>query len=237
MTTAIAAHGTPAIRPADMAEAASLAPQAWFPALSRQFAQGVADGARNPVPAFYRGNDGQYYAIHFFTYSALAAVPFKLFKAIGISPFKCFQLVNLAFVFLLGVACLRLFDSATRAALAVALFLLSGGLLYFNWSSPEIMSAAGLLCALIFFITEAPLIAGAIAGIAAMQNPPIVLFIVFAPLLKLCWRLRAGNPGAIPQACYCERGTCWPSRWPAACSSYRCCSTFGSSTYRARSPP
>jgi hypothetical protein len=47
------------------------------------------------------------------------------------------------------------------------------------------MSAAGLLAGLIFYVTGMPVLGGVLAGLGAMQNPPIVFFFAFAPLLRL----------------------------------------------------
>ena len=185
MTVAIATHGTPDIRPDDVFVVTALAPEPQFAERFARLAKGLAVHAENPVDAFYRAHDGATYSFHFFAYSALAAVPYRVLKALGVAPFKCFQLVNLGFAFIAGLCCLRLFGSAGRAALGVALFFLCGGALYWNWCSPELMSAAGLLSGLILFVTGAPLRAGLLVSVAAMQNPSIVLATAFAPLLTL----------------------------------------------------
>ena len=67
----------------------------------------------------------------------LAAIPFKLLQLAGLPPYKCFQIVNLGFIFILGLALFRLFGCARRAMFGVGLFMLCGGVLYWNWCSPE----------------------------------------------------------------------------------------------------
>jgi hypothetical protein len=189
-TVALANHAGPDIRLSDVAAARPLLPQ--FGALD-PLADGMRAGAQVPLPGFYRGGDGGYYAIHFFAYPALAAVPFKLLQSLGLNPFRCFQAVNLGFVFVLGMALLRLFGTPQRAALGVLAYLLCGGMLYLQWSSPESMSATALLAGLVLFCTGAPLAGGVLAGLAAMHNPPIVFFCAFAPVLLLCVQDQPGR--------------------------------------------
>jgi hypothetical protein len=184
MTIAFASHGTPAIRLPDIHEARRLNPEPAFSALYQQLEDGIRKNAANPAPAFYRGNDAHYYSIHFFAYSAIAAIPYAAFQALGIPPFKCYQFVNLAFIFILGLVAFDFFRSHTRAAAAIALFFLCGGLLYWDWCSPEAMTAASLLAGLMLYLNGSPIAGGVLAGLASMQNPPLVFFAGFAPLLK-----------------------------------------------------
>jgi hypothetical protein len=64
------------------------------------------------------------------------------------------------------------------------LYLVCGGMLYWQWSSPETFSATGLLAGLLLFCTGAPVAGGLLAGLGATQNPPLILFCAFAPLLR-----------------------------------------------------
>jgi hypothetical protein len=184
MTIAFASHGTPDIRLSDIQEARRLNLEPEFSAAYQQLEDGVRKNAANPAPAFYRGNDAGYYSIHFFAYSAIAAIPYAAFEALGIPPYKCYQFVNLAFIFILGLVAFDFFRSPTRAAAAIAVFFLCGGLLYWNWSSPEAMTAASLLAGLMLYLNGSPIAGGMLAGLASMQNPPLVFFAGFAPLLK-----------------------------------------------------
>src|SRR5690349_2184662 len=95
MTIALAGHGTPDIRPSDVDAGALLSPELGFVAVHEQLRARMRQGASHPFPGFVRGRDGGYYAIHFFAYPALAAIPFKLIEAVGGQPFKAFQIVNL----------------------------------------------------------------------------------------------------------------------------------------------
>lgn len=188
LTVALASHGTPQITAPDIVRARQLAPAlgGGLDALSR----GMDTGSVVPRPGFYRSRDGAVRAIHFFGYSALAAVPWRLLESAGLSPLRCFQVVNLAAVFLLGACLLRLFGDARKAAFGVALFMLSGGALYWNWTGPECLTAAALLSSMILFVADAPIAAGVLAGIASLQNPSVGAFCAFAPLLRVAaqWR-------------------------------------------------
>jgi hypothetical protein len=193
MTIAVASHGTPDIRLSDIQKAKRLNPEPVF----HSFYQGLEDGVRAhadaPAVAFYRSKDERYYAIHFFAYSAIAAVPFAVFEAVGIPPFKCYQFVNLAFIYLLGMTCFAFFGSIRRATAALGLFFLCGGALYWNWSSAEAMSAASLLAGLMLYLGNAPLLGAALVGLASMQNPPLVLFAGFAPVLQFLYLRNKGS--------------------------------------------
>jgi hypothetical protein len=189
-TVAIADHGSADIRLEDIARAHQLAPQ--MSGVFQLLEDDMRAGKQDVYAAFVRGRGGNVYSVHFFGYPALAALPFKLFEKIGVPPFKAFQVVNYAAVFVLGLALLRFFGSARRAAFGLLLFLLCGGALYLNWTSPECVTAACLLSGLLFYLSGAPLAAGLLAGLAGQQNPTIVFFFGFAPLLKLYLEWRAG---------------------------------------------
>lgn len=190
-TIALAAHGTPDIRLADVERGKALLPQ-----LAEPFGlleRGMRAGEPKLYAAFVRGREDKVYSVHFFGYPALAALPFKVLDRLGVAaPFKAFQLVNLGAVFILGLALRRFFGSGARALAGVALFLLCGGALYLNWTSPECLSAALLLAGLLLFAGEAPLAGALLAGLAAQQNPTIVFFFGFAPLLLLVLRYQSG---------------------------------------------
>ena len=191
-TVAIARHGTPDIRLDDIAAVRKLVPQlGWaFDPLEQDMRAGV----KNVYPAFARGRYGDVFPIHFFGYPALAALPLRVFETVGIAPLKAFQAANYAAIFVLGLALLRFFRSAVSAALGVLLFLGCGGMLYMNQTSPECVGAASLLAGLLFWLGGSPVAGGIVAGLAAQQNPTIMMFFAFAPLLKLCadWRRGAG---------------------------------------------
>jgi hypothetical protein len=193
-TIAFANHGTPDIRLADIAQARQMLPGLAVP--YDLLEAGMRDNSEQLYAAFTRGREGKVYAVHFFGYPLLAALPYKLLELAGLPPFKCFQVVNLAAIFILGLSLRRLLGSAPKALIGVGLFMLCGGILYWTWSSPECLSAAALLAGLAFYLSGAPVAGAMLAGLAGQQNPTIVFFFGFAPLLQLClgWQAGAGLP-------------------------------------------
>lgn len=187
MTIALAAHGSPDIRLPDVELADRLSPEPGFVAIHERLRAGIGQGAAHPFPGFVRGSDGRYYAIHFFAYAALAALPFKLIDAFGGKPFKAFQVVNLAALAILTAALYRFTGSPRRALFGTVFFLLSGGALYANWGSPEFFSACAVLAGLLLVLLDRPYPAALFTGLAAMQNPPLAAFALFAPLIRLCY--------------------------------------------------
>lgn len=196
-TIALARHASPDIRLDDIAVAKQLVPSR-IPVYALIEHDMVT---RQPTlyAAFTRGKDGQVYAVHFFGYALLTALPFKLLQAAGADPFRAYQVVNLAMVFILGLSLYRLFRSGAKALLGVALFMLCGGLQYWAWGSPECLSAAALLAALVLYCDGLPLAACLLAGLASLQNPTIIVFLGFAPLLRLCLHYEPGSgwPGVL----------------------------------------
>lgn len=192
-TVALAAHRSPDIRIEDLGSAKPLAPE--LAPVYDVLAEQMRTNTPRVFQAFARGREGKVYSIHFFGYSMLVAVPFKALEKLHQPPLKAFQVVNLAAVFVLGLALLRFFGSSARAFGGVALFMLCGGWLYWDWTSPECLSAAALLSALLLFASGAPVAAGLLAGLASQQNPTIVMFFGFAPLLLA---LQAWRNGATP---------------------------------------
>jgi hypothetical protein len=180
-TIALATHGSTDIRLADIARARELIPA--YAQVYDALAADINAGREKIYPAFVRGREGKVYSIHFFGYSALGAIPYKVLDTLHRSPFRSFQIVNLAAVFVLGLALRRFFGSDARALAGVGLFMLCGGALYVNWTSPECVSAAGLLAGMLLFWSGAPAWGAVVAGIAGQQNPTIMFFFGFAPLL------------------------------------------------------
>lgn len=183
-TIAVADHGTPDIRLDNITTAKAKLPR--FAVPYEELERGMRADSEKVYPAFARGRDGKVYAIHFFGYSAMAALPYKVFETAGVEPMKGFVVINLIAVFILGLCLRRLFGSDLKAWAALLLFMLCGGDQYWQWTSPECLSAAALLSGLILFCTGAPMRASLLAGLAATQNPTILAFFGFAPLLNLC---------------------------------------------------
>lgn len=180
-TVALGSHLSAAITLTDIQKAQTYSPV--FAPIFQVTADGMRNNAQVPKPGFYRARNGEVFAIHFAGYSALAVLPFLVFEKIGISPFMCFFFVNLVFVFVLGLCLFRFFESAWKASAGLVLFLLVGGLNYIDWSGPETMSATALCAGLLLLFQQSYRLAGLLLGLAAMQNPPIVFAVFFAPAM------------------------------------------------------
>ncbi|MES2069283.1 MAG: hypothetical protein V4488_02970 [Pseudomonadota bacterium] len=190
MSVALASHLSPDIQSADLHKVQRLLPQ--YAPYFQATEEGIKAGKQMPSSGFYRARDSNVYSIHFFSYSALAVLPLLAFEKIGVDPFQSFWFVNLVFVFILGLSLYRFFGSAARTCIGLALFVLCGGFNYGLWSSPECMSAAAVLSAMLLFATGAPVFAGLLAGLASTQNPPIVCFLALGPVLHLCLHYQRG---------------------------------------------
>ena len=179
-TIALAEHATPEIRASDVALARRLLPEyGWFH--DRIEAHLGAGGAL--PPGFLRGADGQVHAIHYFGYSLLAALPFKLAQHLGGNPMKCFMWLDWAMLLVLFHCACHYLARPGRALAAVGAFVLTVGLPYWNWSSPEFFSSAAALSALFLMGASASPWAGVLLGLAAMQNPPLLALLFLGPVL------------------------------------------------------
>ena len=183
MTLAFANHGTPDIRLSDIADGKRRLPG--LAGLYDLLGQDMASNKDEVFPAFARGRHGAVYANHFFAYSALAVVPFKLLQAAGRDPFSCYLALHLSALCVLAYWLYRFFDSPWRAWAALLLMAACGSALYLPWTSTETASAALLLAALCAFTLQSPFAASAMAALAAQQNPTILLVFGFAPLLRM----------------------------------------------------
>ena len=195
MAAAIANHGSPDIRPGDVPLARAVADAPYLAQTFDELEAGLRDPkVQWPKPGFERTRDGSaVYSIHFFTYSTAGAVALTAMDVLGLPLGHTFVVVNMVAVFVLGMCLFRLLGTPWRAGAGVLLFMLCGGVLYWNWSSPEIATAASLLGALALFATGAPVAGGLLAGLAASHNPPLVFFAGFGPLFYVLLNYRIGQ--------------------------------------------
>jgi hypothetical protein len=143
--------------------------------------------APEKVPAFtytIMPNDaGRFYGIHFGLYSLLALPFYALLKAFGTFPHYAFTLLNLTF-------CAGAFYYLRRAiphrsSLAMLLFLFTGTTFYLNWMGPELLTASCVLIACVATLRGQAGLAILLAGLAASQNPPILLMIPAAVAYRI----------------------------------------------------
>lgn len=133
--------------------------------------------------------EGKFYGIHFGLYSLLVLPFYALLMAFGAHPHYAFTLLNLSFC---AGACLYLRRAMPdRSSLAMLLFLLSGTTFYLNWTGPEVMTASCVLVACVATLRGQAGLAILLAGLAASQNPPLVLMI---PIAVFCRILVARYP-------------------------------------------
>jgi hypothetical protein len=194
---AIGHHGTPDVRTSDIDLAVAALPEGPYKPLLVQMRRGMAAGEAYPLPGFVRAKSGRYFAIHFFAYSALAALPLRLIGACGGDLFIGFQIVNYLAGVILGLSLFAFFRSGVRASAALALFAACGGILYGNWSSPEMVTACGLLASLLLCAVQRPMAAAVLSGVAAMQNPPLVFVSLFIPLFSMLQTGPDGSAGPV----------------------------------------
>ena len=89
VTVALADHGSPDVRLEDIDRVRALLPGMFVEPFA-MLERGMRAGEQQLYAAFVRGRGGDVYAVHFFGYSLMAALPFKLFEAIGVPPFMAF---------------------------------------------------------------------------------------------------------------------------------------------------
>nr|WP_314863335.1 hypothetical protein [uncultured Undibacterium sp.] len=183
MSAALSAHYSPDIQATDLRRVQELVPG--MKERLQSVENGIESGEQVPKAGFYRGNNGRVYAIHFFTYSALAAIPFQIFQLTGLPPVQSFLLVNLVFIFILALSFFKFFESSSKAFFALFLFFLCGGWNYCFWLGPETMSAVSVCAAIICYFGGRHLASGILLGLSATQNPPVILALFFIPLLRL----------------------------------------------------
>lgn len=179
-------HGTPDLRPEDRdAVYAQAAQYGYFP-----------PDPNWPYAYMLAPTNGRMYGQHFFGY-AVAGVPVKaVLRWTGRSELA-WPAVSNAVWFLLAVG-ITLFGSTApvRERVALAGLATAGpGWTYVSWPGSELMTWAFLLIAVVMFRDRRYGWAGLASGIAALQNPPAIVFGGFAFLaavLERRWRAAAG---------------------------------------------
>lgn len=197
LTIAIASHVSSDICPADILLAQSLFPEfSWF---HTSIVKHWSEGARLP-PGFLNGTDKQVYAIHYFGYSAIAALPFRILQTIGLNPTRCFLWVDWTCLVILLLAARAYFGSIGRSAAATGIFLMGVGIPYWNWASPEFFTATLSLSALLLMAASSVMRSAALVGMAAMQNPPVLVLLGMGPLVVIAERVVTLGPSSVPLA-------------------------------------
>jgi hypothetical protein len=186
MTESLYRHGTPELRPEDKAA---------VDAEALRISEGMWKASEEPY-AYAKAPDGRMYGVHFWLY-ALSAVPAKAYlRWSGGTELAALGLANTVW-FLLGVG-VALFVSRAPVAQRVALVALAASgtvLWYIPWTGAEMFSWSLVLIAVVTYRDRRYVWSGVAAGVAATQNPPIILLggvAVLAALFERRWRVALG---------------------------------------------
>jgi hypothetical protein len=123
--------------------------------------------------------DGQVYGWHFFAYPLFCLPAYRLLQALHADGLKAFQLTN-ALIIAVALCYVLLFSRLSVPArwLVAAGFLFSTGTIYFQWTHPEVFSAALVLMASIAVVDRRYALAAFMAAVGSLQNPSIALMIL-----------------------------------------------------------
>jgi hypothetical protein len=182
-------HGTPDLRPGD-AEAV--------------YVQAERFGFQPPAQpyAYAAAPDGRFYGVHFWAYAACAAPAKAYLRWVGSSELAWTGVANAGW-FLMAVGVVLFGSSAPlRERFALVALAASGpAWKYINWPGSELFSWTFALIAVSSYRDRRYGRAGAAAGVAALQNPPIILLGGVAVLASLLdRRLQAAVAASIGTA-------------------------------------
>lgn len=182
-------HFSPDIRVGDIAERESQLHL--FPA--QGYVQEIFDGYKRMISekqrsfhAVYLAENGQYYGLHFWVYTAYVACVEAIFYFFGANPLAGFQIANaLLFIVVLGYCLFAVQLSLGRRLALITAFFLGGALFYLKWTHPEVFIAAFLFIGFTALYQRSFKVALPCLALAAMQV--VTLWTVFAavPLLIL----------------------------------------------------
>lgn len=125
------------------------------------------------------GLDGKVYGLHFWVYSLLCLPAYFLTDLLGFNGLKSFQITNafiLSFVLFYVLFC-SCFSAVVRWAIAIV-FIFSTGLIYFQWTHPEVYTAAGVLVSSMLAIKRRCVESIIFASFASLQNPSVIFIVI-----------------------------------------------------------
>jgi hypothetical protein len=177
---ALARHGTPDLRDEDLAAAnARFTQWTWH---------GFPDHQSVSTAQHRQAANGKWYGIHFWGY-ALTCVPAKFaLREAGEDELAAMKVTNAAW-YLAGVAAALFGLSGSVFRRVVFAGLVSAGPVfwYVQWTGAEIYSWSLAVMAVVALDTRRYGLAAALAGLGAMQNPPLVC-LAGAAILAALWR-------------------------------------------------
>ncbi len=149
----------------------------------------AAEMAAQPAINGVHSKDGNYEAVHFWMYSALAVPALWLTAFVGLGPSTAFLCTNLL---LFGIALVAAFRQG-RSNHVLVLVILSPGIWWLNKAHIETFTYS-LLLVMVFTLRTQPGIGALAAGLASTQNPPIAALIPLMVLLLPEARSRSAIP-------------------------------------------
>ncbi len=162
-------HGTPELRPTDIAAFSALATPRGFP-------------TGEPYAGFFRARSGAAYCWHFFAYPLLALPAKALLRLTGGDELRALQVTNVLALALGAWLMLgwRGWGAPRRTRWSFAALVLGSPiLLYVPWTHPEVLTAALVASALVLVDAGRPAAAALCAAVGAMQNPPLVALVAW----------------------------------------------------------
>lgn len=152
--------------------------------IANNYSPAITQGFRESHPGYeltkmtLLGRDGKLYGWHFFAFPLLCLPAYKFLDFWGLDVLKAFQLTNSFFIiFTLGVVFFSRLIAPIRWFVAGS-FLLSTATLYFQWTSPELFSASGIIISSIGLVEGNFLSAAFFASVSSLQNPSSIMMLI-----------------------------------------------------------
>ena len=168
MTMSFVRHGSPEFRPGDDLDMLRALPPRWQRTIARKFHTPHAPAA------YFPGQDGAYYAFHFFTYSALSAPLRKWFDGQPQAA-RAHQFTNLLWLSLAMLSLLQLRASPRLYWTLTPLAFLTPVLWFSTYAHTECFVYACGIIALACFLRDRLLLAIWFNSLAATQYQPLAL--------------------------------------------------------------
>lgn len=178
MTASFVRHGSPEFRAGDEKDMLAALPQSWQRSLAKKFTPPPAPGA------YYPSRTGEYYAFHFFTYSA-AVAPVRALLESRADAFRAHQYFNL-FALSVALASLLMLLRPRATAAQPRVFWTLLALAYFTpvlwfttYANTETFVYSLGLIAVACRLSDRPVLALFFTSLAATQYQPLALLALF----------------------------------------------------------
>jgi hypothetical protein len=164
-------HGTPDLRPSDIATFSEAAIQSGTVGFS-------------PYAGFFQSPvNNRFYSVHFWLYPILALPARAALGLVGASPLRAYELTNLILFAVSAVSVLLLARlGIRRRTVLLGLYVFSGVAWYVGWPSPEVFCMTLVVLALVLLTRERLAAAAVLVALASTQAPPLIVL-----LAAICW--------------------------------------------------